>query len=117
MDNGEPAKLTLNLGALYALRAKEPELWDRYTYLTKTIEKKKDAFSELEGAEMIYIAYRCANVGSDEEPMTLEEFLCEMTDDREEMGRVFQQLMGVKEKKPDFQMPSGKQHGKKRRRG
>ena len=41
--------------------------------------------------------------------MTLQEFLTDMTDSREEMGRVFQQLLGVQEKKQGFPMPSGKQ--------
>ena len=109
MDGREPVSLTLNLGALYVLSAKEHDLWDRYNEIFTKFQRRKDTVTELDMAEMIYIAYRCANITSDEEPMTLQEFLTDMTDSREEMGRVFQQLLGVQEKKQAFPMPSGKQ--------
>lgn len=108
MDGREPAKLTLNLGALYALSAKEHDLWERYNAMYTKLQNRKTPINELEMAEMIYIAYRCANITSDDEPMTLQEFLTDMTDSREEIGKVFQQLYGVQEKKQAFPMPSGK---------
>ena len=108
MDGRDPVKVTLNLGALYALSASEHDLWNRYNELYTRLQQKKVGITELEMAEMIYIAYRCANITSDEEPMSLQEFLTDMTDSREEIGRVFQQLYGVQEKKQAFPMPSGK---------
>ena len=108
MDDRDPVKLTLNLGALYALSASEHDLWDRYNTLYTKLQQRKVGITELEMAEMLYIAYRCALMGSDEKPMTLQEFLTDMTDSREEIGRVFQQLYGVQEKKQVFPTPSGK---------
>ena len=108
MDGRDPVKLTLNLGALYALSASDHNLWSRYNELYNKLQRKI-SFNELETAEMIYIAYRCAAQGSDEEPLTLQEFLTDMTDSREEMGKVCQQLYGVQEKKQAFPMPSRKQ--------
>ena len=101
MDGRDPVKLTLNLGALYVLSASEHDLWDRYNALYTKLQQRKVAITELEMGEMIYIAYRCALLGSDEKPMTLQEFLTDMTDSREEIG--------VQEKKQAFPMPSGKQ--------
>ena len=110
MDGRDPVKLTLNLGALYVLSASEHDLWDRYNALYTKLQQRKVAINELEMGEMIYIAYRCAALGiPDEKPMTLQEFLTDMTDSREEIGKVFQQLYGVQEKKQAFPMPSGKQ--------
>ena len=96
MDGRDPVKLTLNHGALYALAAADHDLWKRYNDLYQKLQQKKVAINELEMGEMIYIAYRCAALGiSDEKPMTLQEFLTDMTDSREEIGKVFQQLYGV----------------------
>ena len=64
---------------------------------------------ELEMGELIYIAYRCAALHSEEPVMTMQEFLTALTDDREEIGNVFQKLYGVQEKKQGFQKPSRKQ--------
>lgn len=109
MDEREPAKLTLNLGALADLAASEHELWVRYNTLYKKMQKNEN-LDELEMGEMIYIAYRCAALHSDDcKPMTLQEFLTALTDDREEMAGVFQKLYGVQEKKQVFQKPSKKQ--------
>lgn len=108
MDDREPAKLTLNLGALADLAASEHELWVRYNTLYKRMQKN-ETLDELEMGEMIYIAYRCAALHSDGAPMTMQEFLTAMTDDREEMAGLFQKLYGVQEKKQDFRKPSKKQ--------
>ena len=108
MDDREPAKLTLNLGALADLSASEHDLWVRYNTLYKKIQKNETP-DELEMGDMIYIAYRCAALHSDEPVMTRQEFLTALTDDREEIADVFQKLYGVQEKKQDFPQPSRKQ--------
>ena len=107
MDDREPAKLTLNLGALADLSVSDHDLWVKYNTLYKRIQKNED-LTEIEMGELLYIAYRCATLYSDSTPMTQQEFLRSMTDNREEMGQVFQKLFGVQEKKPDFQKRSGK---------
>ena len=108
MDDREPAKLTLNLGALAYLAASEHDLWVKYNTLYKKIQKNEIP-DELEMGELIYIAYRCAALHSEEPVMTMQEFLTALTDDREEIGNVFQKLYGVQEKKQGFQKPSRKQ--------
>lgn len=108
MDEREPAKLTLNLGALADLSVNEHDLWVRYNTLYKKIQKNETP-DELEMGELIYIAYRCAALHSEEPVMTMQEFLTALTDDREEICNVFEKLYGVQEKKPDFQKRSRKQ--------
>ena len=108
MDEREPAKLTLNLGALADLSVNEHDLWVRYNTLYKEIQKNETP-DELEMGELIYIAYRCAALHSDGPVMTMQEFLTALTDDREEIANVFQKLYGVQEKKPDFPKHSRKQ--------
>ncbi|MCQ2499746.1 MAG: hypothetical protein MJ117_00195 [Lachnospiraceae bacterium] len=110
MQGGEKEKLTLNLGALAELSKKEKPLVDRYFELYKKLQKNED-FNELEMGEIFYIAYAAAHVKEDEH-MEMAEFLYELTDDRTEMGRVFQQLFGAQEKKQNFQKPSRKQRRK-----
>lgn len=107
MDGREPAKLTLNLGALADLSQSEHDLWVKYNTLYKKIQKNESP-DELEMGDLMYIAYRCASLHSEDEPMSRIEFLTAMTDNREEIADVFQKLYGVQEKKPDFQKRSGK---------
>jgi hypothetical protein len=110
MDGREPVKLTLNMGALADLSASDHELWQRYNTLYTKMQNMgpKDSFNELEMGELMYIAYRCGMLHSNEQPMTKSDFLYAMTDDRAAIGQVFQALYGVQEKKSDFQRPSGK---------
>ena len=108
MDDREPAKPTLNLGALADLAASEHDLWVKYNTLYKKIQKNETP-DELEMGDMIYIAYRCAHLHSDEPVMTRQEFLTALTDNREEIANVFEKLYGVQEKKQVSQMPSRKQ--------
>lgn len=108
MDDREPAKLTLNLGALADLSVEEHDLWVRYNTLYRKLGKNETP-DELEMGELIYIAYRCAALHSDGPVMTMQEFLTDLTDDREEISEVFGKLYGVQEKKPDFQKLSRKQ--------
>lgn len=112
MQDGSKEKLTLNLGALAELSKKRKDLSDRYFYFYKKIQSKQ-GLNELEMGEVLYIGYACAHIREDGfEPMSLEDFLWNVTDSREEIGNVFQKLFGVQEKKQNFQKPSRKQHGK-----
>ena len=111
MDDRDPVKLTLNLGALADLSQSEHDLWLRYNALYKKMQKN-EAVNELEMGEMMYIAYRCAALHSDEKPMEMQEFLTSLTDDREEIAEVFQKLYGVQEKKQAFPRPSGKRRNR-----
>ncbi len=110
MEDGHKEKVTLNMGALADVSAKNHEMWEKYNSLYKKLQKER-SLTELEMAKLIYIAYYCAHVHEDE-IMTETEFLHSMTDSRQEIGELFQKLYGVKEKKQGFQTPSGKQQGK-----
>lgn len=92
MQDGSEEDLTLNLGALYELRKKHKELSDRYFKLYKKMQSKD--FNELDMGELFYIAYACAH--PNEKIMRKEEFLCSITDSREEHANIFQQMFGVK---------------------
>jgi hypothetical protein len=105
MQDGTKADLTLNLGAIAELSKKNKKLADRYFSLYKKMQNNQD-MNELDMGEVIYIAYVCAHVNS--EYMELQEFLYQLTDSREELGKVFQQLFGVQEKKQGFQNRSRK---------
>ena len=108
MEDGRKEKVTLNLGALMELSRKDKPLVDRYFELYRKFEGKKDTGTELDIAELIYIAYRAAHVKEDDY-MTMEDFLYQLSDDRVAMANVFQQLFGTAKKK-DSQRPSGKPH-------
>ena len=112
MEDGSQENVTLGMGALAELSRRQPELYQRYRALYSMIGGKNT--DELIGAEMIYIAYRAANINRDD-CMDLDTFLNNMTDSREEIAQVYMQLFGVKEKKPASVMPSGRQHGKNRK--
>jgi hypothetical protein len=105
-QDGKKEKLTLNLGALADLSKKDKKLVDRYFALYKKLQKQEE-FNELEMGEVFYIAYAAAHVN--EKYMEMNDFLYTITDSREEMGLVFQQLFGAQEKKQNFTEHSKKQ--------
>lgn len=100
MADGSEVDLTLNLGALAELNKRNKSLADRYFELTDKMNSKGSGFNELDMAEMIYIAYACAH--PDEAIPEKNEFLMEITDSRQILGEVFQQLFGVQKKKTGF---------------
>lgn len=109
MEDGQKEKLTLNLGALMDLSRKDKPVVDRYFEIYKKMGNKNSDINELEMAELLYIAYRCAHA-KDDQYMTMEDFLYKMTDSRVEIGNVFSKLFGTNGKKQGSPMPSGKQH-------
>lgn len=106
-QDGNKIDLTLNLGALAELSKSRKDLSDRYFELYKKMQGKNAGLNEVEMGEVLYIAYACAHVGED--ITDLITFLHNLTDNREEFGRVFQQLFGIQEKKQNLQQPSRKQ--------
>lgn len=106
-QDGNKIDLTLNLGALAELSKSRKDLSDRYFELYKKMQGKNAGLNEVEMGEVLYIAYACAHVGED--IPDLITFLHNLTDNREEFGRIFQQLFGIQEKKQNLQQPSRKQ--------
>lgn len=106
-QDGQKVDLTLNLGALAELSKKKKDLCDRYFEFYKKMQGKNAGLNEIEMGEIIYIAYACAHVNDD--LPTLTEFLYNLTDNREEIATVFQQLFGLQEKKRNSQKRSKRQ--------
>jgi len=106
MADGRFENVTLNLGAIAELNKRNKPLADEYF-----AKKKGEDFNELDMAKFIYIAYACAHL--DEDIPSFEEFLTEVTDDREELGTTFENLFNSAKKKRDSVMHSGKPRRRK----
>ena len=113
MEDGSQESVTLGMGALAELSRRQPEVYQRYRSLYK--QMNSGDVDELSAAEFIYIGYRAANVLRDD-CMDLGTFLDNMTDDREAIWNTFGQLFGMQEKKQASGMPSGRPHGKNKKR-
>lgn len=111
-NDGGKLKLTLNLGAVFELSKRNKELADRYFEMQRSLQKKQDQLTELDMAEFLYIAYRCAHL-NDDDVMELQDFMYKLTESRQEMSEVFSALYGIK-KKQGSPMPSKKQRQKNR---
>lgn len=100
MADGRFENVTLNLGAIAELNKRNKPLADEYFAKYKEMQKKGEDFNELDMAKFIYIAYACAHL--DEDIPSFEEFLTEVTDDREELGTTFENLFNSAKKKTEF---------------
>lgn len=99
LNNGDTVSLTLNFGRLYKLRMKNRDLYERYN---NTQRKGKKEFDELDLTVIIYTAYVCANIDS-ENLFTYEEFLELMPCDRKILGACITALIAPSKKKADSQ--------------
>lgn len=111
MADGRFENVTLNLGAIAELNKKNKPLADLYFAKYKEMQKQGEDFNELDMATFIYIAYACAHL--DEDTPSFEEFLTEVTDDREELGTTFENLFNSAKKKRNSEMHSGKPRRRK----
>lgn len=84
--DGTTAKMTLTFYALYQLKAKNKNLYERYN---KIMTKKSD--EELEMITVLYTAYVCANL-SEENLLTEEEFMMLCGSDRIAVRDAIQEL-------------------------
>ena len=89
MTDGSIQKMTLNFKNLYLLRNKDKKTYDEYMRISN-----KGAKDEIEVAEMLYAAYRCANI--DKECMSLEDFLEILPVDRDEITEIVLKLQAKK---------------------
>ena len=111
MADGRFENVTLNLGAIAELNKKNKPLADLYFAKYKEMQKQGEDFNELDMATFIYIGYACAHL--DEDIPSFEEFLTEVTDDREELGTTFENLFKTAKKKRNSVMHSGKPRRRK----
>ena len=79
--------LSLTFSELYKLRKKHPDEYKRYFEL-----QKKMILTDLDAAEMIYIAYLCANQDAIPNVMSFEEFLDKMKNGRQRVWDTYKQL-------------------------
>lgn len=86
MNNGT-VQLTLNFYRLNQLKTKHKEEYKRYFDLAKD-----GMITDLDGLEMIYIAYLCANIEKMPDVMTWEEFLQNAKNGRARIWRTIQEL-------------------------
>lgn len=91
MTDGSIQKMTLNFKNLYLLRNKDKKTYDEYMRISN-----KGAKDEIEVAEMLYAAYRCANI--DKECMSLEDFLEILPVDRDEITEIVLKLQAKKKR-------------------
>lgn len=107
MTDGSIQKMTLNFKNLYLLRNKDKKTYDEYMRISN-----KGAKDEIEVAEMLYAAYRCANI--DKECMSLEDFLEILPVDRDEITEIVLNLQA--KKKRISQKHSGNKQNRKKAR-
>lgn len=78
MNDGSVLKMTLNFKRLYLLRNKDKKAYDVYIQTTN-----KQNINEMEIAEILYVAYLCANIKEYDSCMSFEDFLEKLPEDRE----------------------------------
>jgi len=79
--------ISLTFLELYKLRTKHPNEYKRYFEL-----QKKMIMTDLDAAEVIYIAYLCANQDAIPNVMTFEEFLEKMQNGRQRVWDAYKTL-------------------------
>ena len=82
--DGRAVDATLNFARLRKLSVKHKELYKRYQKIISST-----TYDELSIAEIVYTAYVCANIDSDD-IMDIEEFLENLTPNREELFDIYQ---------------------------
>lgn len=104
--SGNTVNLTMNYAKLYAVKAKRPEVYNRYTSIKNQMSKKKGELDEFDTLYIVYTAFVCANPNSD---MSFEEFMEQVPPDNALVGEMLLNLLSPSKKKEIFQ-----KHSKKR---
>lgn len=95
MIDGE-VEMTLQMFALYQLRAKDKSVWKNYN----KISSGKGEDGELDIAYLLYVAYMCACVTKGLDPNerygSFETFLMELPSDRLAMQSAYEVMTGQK---------------------
>lgn len=104
--NGNTVNLTMNYAKLYAVKAKRPEVYNRYTSIKNQMSKKKGELDEFDTLYIVYTAFVCANPNSD---MSFEDFMEQVPPDNALVGEMLLNLLSPSKKKEIFQ-----KHSKKR---
>lgn len=76
-EDGDSVQMTLAFYALYQLKAKNKEIYDKYNEIMT-----KGAKEELDTIVLIYAAYLCANIADISNCLSFEEFMQKCGSDR-----------------------------------
>lgn len=94
LETGEIVKLTLTYIGLYKLKAKNKATYDAYNAIMVKGPKE-----ELDNMQILYTAYLCGLIdqnGNTDVAMGFEEFLSEVTPDREYINNTIKALIAPK---------------------
>lgn len=94
-QDSSKADLTLAFYKLYLLKGKRKPLYDRYTEIMGRMDKH---FDELDAITLLYVAYVCANMES-EEIMSEEDFMIKCGSDRTAVSEAVRALAQPKKQK------------------
>ena len=95
LADGTTVKLTLNFYFLYQLRSKNRSLYDRYNKILNNQSKKDYTYDEIDNMEILYTAYCCANMDS-ENMLSEEDFYMLCGSDRKAVGTAIKALLAPK---------------------
>lgn len=90
-EDGDSVKMTLAFYALYQLKAKNKQIYDKYNEVMT-----KGAKEELDLVIVLYAAYLCANLNEVEGLLTFEEFLQKCGSDRYSIKEASEKLIKPK---------------------
>lgn len=93
LADGSIVKLTLAFYALYQLKAKNKSLYERYNKIMAN--NAKGGFEELDSIAVLYTAYVCANMSS-EDLMSEEDFMMLCGTDRMAVNKAMEHLTNPK---------------------
>ena len=97
MADGSSVKLTLSYRHLLQLSTVNRKVYDEYNAVWNKKEGKRE---EIDNVRIIYAAYLCAAIqdGEQDEAMSWDEFLDNVTLDREAIGNALRDLLVPKRK-------------------
>lgn len=81
-------KMTLTYARLYKVRAENKEVYDRYNKIM--MEGSKDEFDNL---FLLYTGYLCGLVGTEETPMSFEDFMEQVPPNRKDVQTAIRRLV------------------------
>lgn len=95
MADGTTVPMTLTFYALYQLKNKNKDLYERYNKVLASQANKNYIYDELDNMTILYTAYCCANQNS-ENLMNEEEFLMQCGSNRQAVGEAIRALLTPK---------------------
>ncbi len=95
LADGTTVKMTLTFYRLYQLRSKNKALYERYNRIITEQSDKNYVYDEIDNIEILYTAYCCANLES-ENLLSKEDFIMLCGSDRKAVGNAIKALLAPK---------------------